>query len=72
MAVTGDAGIDEGRIDLADAGIVHPILFKGVGEVILYEDVTIFYKLVQDIDPGGLRKGESQRLFVPINLSTRD
>lgn len=39
LAVAGDGGVDELRVELAEGGVVERVLGEGAGDEVLYEDV---------------------------------
>ncbi len=52
LTIAGDAGVDQTRIDLCDAVVVHAVLFERTGEIILNEYIAVFGKLVQYVNTG--------------------
>lgn len=68
LAVAGDGGIYQARIDLAHRFVVHGVFLQRPREIILNQNVTFGDQLVQDIHALFMLKGQTKRLFVSVCL----
>jgi hypothetical protein len=59
LAITGDARVDESRIDLHDSCVVHSILCERAGEVVLDEHITLLDQSMKDLDTSWMLEGET-------------
>ncbi len=69
LAITGDAGVNQTRIDPVNRLKIHLIFFQRIRQEIFHQDITIFNQLVKDLHPGRVRKGKADGLFISIDLS---
>lgn len=60
LAISGDGGIDEGRVDLVDSFEVQTVLFQRSRDVILNKDVALGRQLVENFDTGRVLEGQAQ------------
>lgn len=60
LAVSGDGGIDQGRVDFVDGIEVQAVLFQGSRDVILDKDVALGRQLVENVYAGRILKGQAQ------------
>lgn len=68
LAISRDGCIDERRVDLVDCLVVQAILLQRTWNVVLYQNITLRRKLVEDVNSSGILERESQRLFVAVDL----
>ena len=71
LAVARDAGVDEGRVQRREGGVVEAVFGERVGEVVFDEDVALLGEGVQDGDAGGVLEGEGEGAFVAVYLVRR-
>lgn len=57
LAITGDAGVNETRVQLIEGLEVQLVFFQSVREIIFHKDVTVFDESVKNFDTGRVCKG---------------
>lgn len=60
LAVPGDGGIDQGRVDFVDSVEVQAVLLQCSRDVILDKDVALGRQLVENVYAGRILKGQAQ------------
>ena len=68
LPVTCDGGVDQTGIDFTERLIVHVIFLERPREIVLDEDIAFCHKLVQNVYPFLMLKGQTKRLLVSVDL----
>jgi len=68
LAIAGNRGVDQGRVDLVNAVEVEAVLGQRSWEIILDEDVALGGQPVEEGDSRRILKGQAQRLLVTVHL----
>lgn len=52
-----------------NALIIQVVLLQGTRKIVLHKNVAVFGQFMQDLDAGGILKGQAYRLFVAVDLT---
>lgn len=67
LTISCDTCIDEPWVNVAQGGVVQPILGKAARQIILNQDIAFGDQLVQDLYALWMLKGETKRLLVSVH-----
>lgn len=69
VAISGDAGINQARVNPVHRLEVHLVFFQCVRQEVLHQDITVLDHFMKDFHPRRMSKGKTERLLIPIDLS---
>ena len=68
LTISRDTGVDQARIDLRQALIVHTVLLQRSWQIVLDKYIRFLCQLVQDFDACRMLERETQRLLISVDL----